>query len=58
MKWNGFLCGLLLLFFFIFFLYLQRQPETIVRDLVSSFLFPEVERGLLREEGDFVSFFS
>jgi hypothetical protein len=28
----------------------RRDPETVVRDLVSSFLFPEVERGLLREQ--------
>ncbi|KAA6386109.1 MAG: putative cilia- and flagella-associated protein 91 [Streblomastix strix] len=28
----------------------RRNPEVVVRDLVSSFLFPEVERGLLREQ--------
>jgi len=27
------------------------KPEDVVRDLVSSFLFPEVDRGILRERG-------
>ncbi|KAK2961512.1 putative Cilia- and flagella-associated protein 91 [Blattamonas nauphoetae] len=28
----------------------NRQPDAVVKDLVSSFLFPEVDRGILREQ--------